>query len=89
MKYLSEVLRVIPGLGTHDTARNGEETGHGIPRVFVSESKVEVLRASGASWRTIAKELGVCIGTVRRAAQSRAKIGCGTSFDGGPEVLHV
>jgi len=61
----------------------------GRPRVFVSDSKVESMRASGASWRTIAKELGVGIGTVRRAAQSRPKNVCGESFDGGPEVLHV
>ena len=61
----------------------------GRPRVFVSESKVESMRASGASWRTIAKELGVGIGTVRRAAQSRAKNVCGAPFDSGPEVLHV
>jgi len=42
------------------------------------------MRASGASWRTIAKELSVGIGTVRRAAQSRAKNVCGASFDSGP-----
>jgi hypothetical protein len=35
------------------------------------------------------QELGVGAGTVRRAAQSRAKILCGASFDSGPEVLHV
>jgi len=47
------------------------------------------MRASGASWRTIAKELGVGIGTVRRAAQWRAKNLCRESFDSGPEVMHV
>jgi len=47
------------------------------------------MRASGASWHQIAKELGAGIGTVRRAAQSRAKNVCGESFDSGPEVLHV
>ena len=51
--------------------------------------KVEAMRASGASWRTIAKELGVGIGTVRRAAQSRAKNACGESFVTGPDLLHV
>jgi DNA invertase Pin-like site-specific DNA recombinase len=30
----------------------------GRPRVFVSESRIEALRASGTSWRAIAKELG-------------------------------
>ena len=41
------------------------------------------------SWRTIAKELGVGIGTVRRAAQSRAKNVCGAISEAGPEVLYV
>ena len=45
----------------------------GRQRVFVSESRIEALRASGTSWRAIAKELGVGIGTARRASQSRAK----------------
>src|SRR5262249_33188748 len=61
---------------THDTARNREGTEHRIPRVFVSNSKVESMRASGASWRTIAKELGCGIGTVRRAVQRCAKNVC-------------
>jgi len=71
--------------------RNARAKGRklGRPRVFVSESKVESMRASGASWRTIAKELGVGIGTVRRAAEKCAKNGCGESFDSGTEVLHV
>jgi len=47
------------------------------------------LRASGASWRTIGKELGVGIGTARRAAERRAKIVPGATFDSGLEVLHV
>ena len=33
----------------------------GRPRVFVSESQIEALRASGTPWRAIAKELGVCL----------------------------
>jgi DNA invertase Pin-like site-specific DNA recombinase len=49
----------------------------GRPRVFVSESRIEALRASGTPWRAIAKELGVGIGTARRASQSRAKNLCG------------
>ena len=56
----------------------------GRPRVFVSESRIDALRASGASWRAIAKELGVGIGTARRTSQSRAKNLCG-SFGTGIE----
>jgi DNA invertase Pin-like site-specific DNA recombinase len=50
----------------------------GRPRIFVSESRIDALRASGTSWRAIAKELGVGIGTARRASQSRAKNLCGS-----------
>lgn len=58
--------------------RNAKSKGVrlGRPRVFVSESRIDVLRASGASWRAIAKELGVGIGTARRASQKRAKNLC-------------
>jgi DNA invertase Pin-like site-specific DNA recombinase len=50
----------------------------GRPRVFVSESRIEALRASGTPWRAVAKELGIGIGTARRASQSRAKNLCGS-----------
>jgi len=61
----------------------------GRPRVFVSESKVEQLRASGASWRDVAKKLGVGVGTVRRSVQQRAKNACAGIVGSEPEVLHV
>ncbi len=61
----------------------------GRPRTFVSESKVEALRASGASWRAIAKELGVGVATCHRAATARSKNLCGGVSDDGPEVLYV
>jgi DNA invertase Pin-like site-specific DNA recombinase len=62
----------------------------GRPRVFVSESRIEALRASGTPWRAIAKELGVGIGTARRASQSRAKnlcAGFGTGIEESDYVL--
>ena len=62
----------------------------GRPRVFVAESRVEALRASGTPWRAIAKELGVGIGTARRASQSRAKnlcAGFGTGIGEGDYAL--
>src|SRR5256885_15092762 len=39
--------------------RNAKSKGVrlGRPRVFVSESRIDALRASGASWRVIAKDL--------------------------------
>jgi DNA invertase Pin-like site-specific DNA recombinase len=53
--------------------RNAKSKGVrlGRPRVFVSESRIEALRACGMPWRQIAKELGVGIGTARRASQGR------------------
>jgi DNA invertase Pin-like site-specific DNA recombinase len=66
------VERVKAGL------RNARAKGKrlGRPPIFVSESKIETLRASGVSWRAIAKELGVGVGTVHRMAQRRSKIPC-------------
>jgi DNA invertase Pin-like site-specific DNA recombinase len=63
------VERVKAGL------RNAKSKGVrlGRPRVFVSESRIDALRASGASWRAIAKELGIALGTLHRTAQGRTK----------------
>ena len=57
----------------------------GRPRVFVSRSRIDVLRASGASWRTIARELGVGMGTVYRALAARSKKGSGGITEPGQE----
>ena len=79
------VERVKAGL------RNAKAKGKhlGRPRTVVDESRVELLRASGVSWRAIAKELGVGMGTAYRAAQRRSKNLCGAISEHGPEVLHV
>ena len=71
--------------------RNARSKGKrlGRPRKFVSETKIETLRASGASWRAIAQELRVGMGTVYRAAQKRSKNLCGTILESQAEVLHV
>jgi DNA invertase Pin-like site-specific DNA recombinase len=74
-------------MGLRNARAKGKRLGR--PRVFVSDSKVESLRASGASWRTIAQTLGVGVGTVRRAAERCAKKVSGENFDSGPDVLHV
>src|SRR5262249_10265309 len=42
--------------GLRNARAKGKRLGR--PRVFVSETRVEMLRALGASWRMIAKELG-------------------------------
>ena len=45
----------------------------GRPRVPVDAAQIAALRAGGAAWTTIAKQLGVGEGTVRRAALASAK----------------
>jgi DNA invertase Pin-like site-specific DNA recombinase len=62
----------------------------GRPRVFVSESRMDALRGAGASWRAIAKELGVSLGTLHRTAQGRTKKRCGdfgTDFEDSGHAL--
>ncbi len=46
-------------------------------RVAVDKSEVLVLRESGASWRDVAKKLGVGLGTAHRAIGRRSKNVCG------------
>ena len=71
--------------------RNAQAKGKklGRPRLAVDESRVEALRASGASWRETARELKVGIGTVRRASQACAKNLCRAISEEALEVLHV
>jgi DNA invertase Pin-like site-specific DNA recombinase len=46
----------------------------GRPRVIVDTEKIQELRASGASWRTISKRLGLSRQTAIRALENRPKI---------------
>ena len=62
--------------GIRNARAKGKKLGR--PRADVRESQIEALRASGASWRAIAKEMGVGVGTVHRIGQQRSKIPCGT-----------
>lgn len=52
--------------------RNAKAKGKrlGRPRSVVDVAKIAALRASGAPWRMISKELGVGIGTLYRAAEA-------------------
>jgi DNA invertase Pin-like site-specific DNA recombinase len=61
----------------------------GRPRADVDESKVQALRASGASWRAVAEKLGVGVGTVHRISQRRSKNVCGSFGTDVEEVLHA
>ena len=62
--------RVKAGL---ETARaKGKRLGR--PRVMVDASRVANMRAQGRSWPTIARQLGVGVGTAYRAHQELSKI---------------
>jgi DNA invertase Pin-like site-specific DNA recombinase len=56
--------------------RNARAKGKtlGRPRVVVDAAQIARLRASGASWPKIARELGVSVGTEYQAARSLSKI---------------
>jgi DNA invertase Pin-like site-specific DNA recombinase len=56
--------------------RNARAKGKtlGRPRVIVDAVQIARLRASGASWPSIARQLGVSVGTVYQAARSLSKI---------------
>ena len=76
------VERVKAGL------RNARAKGKrlGRPPIFVSQNRIDTLRDSGASWRAIAKEVGVGVGTIHRIAQRRSKIPCGSASGSGQTV---
>jgi DNA invertase Pin-like site-specific DNA recombinase len=54
--------------------RNARAKGKalGRPRMDVDVTHIESLRASGDSWRTIARKLGLSVGTVHAAAKARS-----------------
>ncbi len=45
----------------------------GRPKATVDASRIAVLRAQGRSWRAIAGEMGVGLGTIYRMAPERSK----------------
>ena len=53
--------------------RNARAKGKtlGRPRVELDMTQIEFLRASGDSWRTVARKLGLSVGTVHAAAKTR------------------
>ena len=71
--------------GLRNAKAKGKKLGR--PRADLDPSQVETLRASGRSWREIAKELGVGLGTVHRSAQSRSKNVCGPLSEVMPETI--
>jgi IS30 family transposase len=64
-----------------------KERSSGRPRVKVDEFRVLALRDSGASWRAIARQLNLTLGTVRRASQRSGELGSQATSRVGQEVL--
>ena len=56
--------------------RNARAKGRriGRPRIAVDAARIAALRVSGLSWPSIAREMGVSVGTVYQAAQRLSKI---------------
>ena len=79
------VERVKAGL--RNARAKGKKLGR--PRTPVDDSKVKELRDSGTSWRAIARELGLSLGTVRRSSQRCAENLCAGIPENGPDVLYV
>ena len=73
--------------GLRNARAKGKRLGR--PRVFVSESKVAALRASGTSWRAIALQLGVGTGTVYRTVAARSQTGTGLIPESNQEKRHA
>jgi len=64
--------------GIRNALAKGRRIGR--PRVAVDAAKIAALRASGLSWRTIERELGISVRTARRfAAGSGKKVSAGAS----------
>jgi DNA invertase Pin-like site-specific DNA recombinase len=63
-----DLIRDRVRAGLRNARAKGKQLGR--PRVAVNDAQIVSLRASGASWRTIASKLGFGEGTVRRAAQN-------------------
>jgi DNA invertase Pin-like site-specific DNA recombinase len=57
--------------GLRNARAKGKRLGR--PPAIVDEARIDTLRASGASWRTIAKQTGLGVGTVHRLAQRSVK----------------
>ena len=57
--------------GIRNARAKGQRIGR--PRVAVDAARIAALRASGLSWRTIERELGISVRTARRFASGRGK----------------
>ncbi len=70
-EFERELIRERVRSGLAAARARGKRIGR--PRKVVDAAKITRLRASGVSWRTIARRLGVSVGTAYNVAQSRSK----------------
>jgi DNA invertase Pin-like site-specific DNA recombinase len=63
--------------GVRNAVAKGKKLGR--PRIHVDGSRIEALRASGASWRAVAEKLGVGVATVHRIARLGSPNACAGS----------
>ena len=70
-EFERELIRERVRSGIAAARTRGKRLGR--PKITVDASRIALLRAQGCSWRSIAAELSIGVGTVRRALQGRAK----------------
>ena len=70
-EFERELIRERVKSGIAAAKARGKRLGR--PRAIVDASKVAVLRAQGRSWRSIATEMKVGVGTVHQLASERSK----------------
>ena len=71
-EFERELIRDRVKSGIAAARSKGKKLGR--PRVIVDIAQIARLRASGASWPSIARELGVSVGTVYQAGRKLSKI---------------
>lgn len=86
-EFERELIRQRVNSGLAVAKAKGKRLGR--PPADVDKSHVEALRASGASWRTIAERLGVGLATVHRSVQPRSKTPQKLFGTSGSEALYV
>ena len=75
-EFERELIRERVKAGMKNAKAKGTRIGR--PRVTVDAARIAALRASGLSWRTIERELGISVRTARRfAAGSGKKVSAG------------
>src|SRR5579863_8536212 len=73
--------------GLRNARAKGKKLGR--PRADVDPTQVEVMRASGSSWREIAEKLGVGLGTVHRTLKPRSKNVCPEFLNGAADLICI